>query len=352
MASLVIAAPGDPATPTGGYRYDARVLAELRSRGHKATALVLPEDFPFPSAGSVDATFENLAAIPADATLVVDGLAFGALPAERLAALGRPVVALVHHPLALETGLSPEQAIHLDASERAALAAAALVVTPSAATKAMLIEGYGVPKEKIRIAEPGVDPAQRARGGEGAPVLLTVAAVTPRKNQIALARALGRLTDLDWRWRLVGSLSRDKPYAEALRSEIATQGISDRVELSGEVDDQQLAEAFDHADLFVLPSKLEGYGMAYAEALAHALPVVAGRCEAAAAIVPEKGGALVDPDDAEALADALRPLIADVAARERAARYARAAGTRLPRWFQCADVFEHIMETFGAAKPA
>lgn len=352
MASLVIAAPGDPATPTGGYRYDARVLAELRSRGHMANALILPEDFPFPSQASIDATFENLAAVPAETTLVVDGLAYGALPAERIAALGRPVVALVHHPLALETGLTPEQAIRLDASERAALAAAALVVTPSAATKAMLIEGYGVPKEKIRIAEPGVDPAQRARGGEGAPVLLTVAAVTPRKNQIALARALGLLTDLDWRWRLVGSLVRDRPYVDALRSEIAALGLSDRVELAGEVDDRALSDAFDRADLFVLPSKLEGYGMAYAEALAHALPVVAGRCEASAAIVPEKGGALVDPDDVESLAAELRRLVGDGDARERASRHARAAGARLPRWFQCADVFEHIMETSGAARPA
>lgn len=343
MAELVLAGPGDTVAPTGGYRYDARVLAELASRGHAATWLPLPTDFPDASETSVAEAMRRLAAVPREATLVVDGLAYGALPADAIAALGRPVVALVHHPLALETGLKPETAARLDASERIALTAAALIIVTSDATRRMLIDDFGAPAARVRVAEPGSDPAPRAKGSDGAPVVLTAGAVSQRKNQIALARALGSLKDLDWRWRIVGSLTRDAAYAAELEAAIAEEGLFDRVDTLGEVPDAALAAAFDGADLFALPSRLEGYGMAFSEALARGLPIVAADIPPVAALVPENGGRLVAPDDIAALAEALRTLIGDADARARAARYARSAGARLPRWFQCADVFEHLM---------
>lgn len=343
MAELVLAGPGDTVAPTGGYRYDARVLAELASRGHTATWLSLPTDFPNASEASVAEAMRRLAAAPREATLVVDGLAYGALPADAIAGLGRPVVALVHHPLALETGLSPETAARLDASERIALTAAALIIVTSGATRRMLIEDYGAPAARVRVAEPGSDPAPRAKGSDGAPVVLTAGAVTPRKNQITLARALGQLKDLDWRWRIVGSLTRDASYAAELEAAIAEEGLFDRVDTLGEVPDAALSAAYDGADIFALPTKLEGYGMVFSEALTRGLPIIAGNVPQVVALVPETAGALVAPDDVEALTAALRTLIGDADARARAARYSRSTGARLPRWFQCADVFEHLM---------
>lgn len=349
MAELVIAVPGEVGAPTGGYRYDARVLQEIAGRGHQASWLPLPTDFPLASPAAVEDALGRLRAVPKDATLVVDGLAFGALPAAGIEALGRPVAALVHHPLALEPGLDPADAARLDATERLALARAAVVLVTSDATRTTLAESYGVPGARIRVAEPGVDPVPKARGsGTDEVVILTVGAITPRKNQVALARALGRLKDLAWRWRVVGSLTRDTAYAGALDAAITEAGIRDRVETLGEITEDALGAAFDGADLFALASRLEGYGMAYGEALARGLPVVAGEGAAAAALIPEKGGALVPPDDEAAIAAALRALVGDAEALARAARAARSAGVRLPRWFQCADVFEHLM-TSGAA---
>ena len=343
MAELVIAGPGDLRAATGGYRYDARVLADLRARSHDATWLALPEDFPEPSPASLAEAFRLLAGVPATATLVVDGLAYGALPPEEIAALRRPVVALVHHPLALEPGLKEEVAVRLEGTERLALGLASLVIVTSETTRSLLAETYDVPPSKIRVAEPGVDPARPGRGGGGTPVILTVGAITPRKNHVTLARALATLTDLAWRWRIVGSPARDPAYAAALDDEIAAAGIADRVEKLGEVDDLGLEQAFETADLFALPSRLEGYGMAYAEAMARGLPVVAGAGAATAALVTEKAGALVDPDDISGLAAALRGLLDNPAALQRAGRAASLRAARLPRWFQCADVFEHLI---------
>lgn len=353
MAELVIAAPGELGAPTGGYRYDARVLEEIAGRGHQATWLPLPTDFPLASDAAVEEALARLKSVPPSATLVIDGLGYGALPAAGIEALGRPVAALVHHPLALETGLDAAAAARLDATERLALTKAAVVIVTSDATRTTLAEDYGVPATKIRVAEPGVDPAPKARGSGGdAPVVLTVGAVTPRKNQVALACAFGRLKDLSWRWRIVGSLTRDASYAGELDAAITAAGVRDRVDTLGEVPEEALAAAFDGADLFALASKLEGYGMACAEALGRGLPVVVGESAATAALVPENAGALVPQDDDAAIAAALRALIGDADALARAARAARSAGVRLPRWFQCADVFEHLMLSGVAAARA
>lgn len=348
MGEIVIAAPGSLATKTGGYRYDARVLAELASRRHVASYLPLPEDFPEPSEASVQRALATLSGVRREAMLVIDGLAFGALPADGVRALGRPVVALVHHPLAMETGLSEQAAARLETSERAALAEAALVVLTGPAMRDVMVGRYGVPPRRIRVAEPGVDPARRARDGEGAPVLLSVGSVTARKNHVAVARALGELKDLPWRWRVVGGLGRDERAVRELEATIDELGIGDRVERLGEVDDAALAAAYDGADIFVLVSRLEGYGMAFTEALARGLPVVAGRTPAVAALVPEDAGAIVEPEDGLALTAALKKLLGEPAALTRARRYARSAGARLPRWFQTADVFEHLIARHAA----
>jgi glycosyltransferase involved in cell wall biosynthesis len=343
VAELVIAGPGELETPTGGYRYDARVLKEISGRGHRASWLALPEDFPFPSEASIRTAFAALGNVPREATLVIDGLAYGALPVEGVATLGRPAVALVHHPLALETGLAREAAERLMASERDALAAAALIVAISETTRRALVERFGVAEHKVRVAEPGVDPASPTKGGGETPVVLTVGSVTPRKNHRALARALARLRDVPWRWRIAGSLTRDAGCAAALADEIARGGIGDRVEILGALDDDGVEAAYLSADLFALPSYLEGYGMASTEALARGLPVIAGNDEATRALVGESAGALVDPDDVEALAAALRRFLSEPAALRRASNAARLRAARLPRWFQCADVFEHLI---------
>jgi hypothetical protein len=119
MKRVMFAVPGDLATPTGGYAYDRRVIAELRALGWQVDALDIGDSFPRPDDIARAAARRKLLATPARVPLVVDGLALGVIP-EVAAELARtrPVIALVHHPLALETGVSEVEAQGLRASER------------------------------------------------------------------------------------------------------------------------------------------------------------------------------------------------------------------------------------------
>lgn len=343
MADIVLAVPGDLQIRTGGYVYDAHVLAELAGRRRGAVALGLPAALPFGSEADLTEALRRLAAVPKESALFVDGLAYAVLPPERIRALGRPLIALCHHPLALEGNLAGDVAARLEASERAALTAVAHIVATSEATAATLRERFGVSPERLSVAEPGVAPAERARGAEnGPPTLLTVATVTPRKNHIAVARALARMTDLDWRWRIAGSVARDVATADALTAEIAAAGIGDRVALLGELSHEAIDAEYAGADVFVLASRYEGYGMAYTEALARGLPVIAGRGGASETTVPADAGAIVDPEDVSGLEAALRRLVGDADARRTAADAAWAHAERLPRWSDTADAFERV----------
>ncbi|HUF56943.1 MAG TPA: glycosyltransferase, partial [Thermohalobaculum sp.] len=313
MSDAVLAVPGDIATPTGGYGYARRLLAEAGRAGWALRHLALPGGFPFPDEAALAESARLLAAVPAGVPLIVDGLAFGALPAEVLRPVRAPLVALCHHPLAGETGLSPEAAAGLGASERAAFAHARAVVASSAATARELERDYGV--AGARVARPGTDPAPPAAGsgGPGA-LILSVGALVPRKGHARLIGALARLTDLDWRCRIVGPADRDGAEAGRIQRLIADLGLGARVSLDGALGEEALGEAYHRTDVFALASAHEGFGMVFAEAVARALPTL-GPDLAAVAEATAGGAWLVPADDAEGYAAALRRLIAEPEAR-------------------------------------
>jgi glycosyltransferase involved in cell wall biosynthesis len=249
------------------------------------------------------------------------------------------LVAFVHHPLALETGISTDDSAFLAALEGRLLPLLRGAICPSPATAASLVD-YGVAPSHVAVAPPGTDHATRPddhAASTGAVNLLTVATLTPRKGHLVLAAALASLADLDWRWRCIGSTERDPATTAALRELIAAHRLSDRVDIAGEWPPDRLAAAYRAADCFVLPSFHEGYGMAFAEALAHGLPVVACRAGAVPDLVPESAGILVLPGDAAALAVALRRVIADPARRRSLAAGAAVAGAALPDWPQSVE---------------
>ncbi|MFH6785208.1 glycosyltransferase family 4 protein [Methylobacterium sp. MA0201] len=330
---LVLAVPGDLAAPTGGYAYARALLGHLPAQGVAVTHLALPGAFPDPGADDLARTAAALADVPAESALLVDGLAYGALPPEVIRAAGRPVSALVHHPLGYETGLAPERAAALVAGERAALALADRIVATSRYTARLLAAEFGVAPERIAVAEPGTAPAARVMPRKDPRVrLLAVGTVTPRKGTDVLVEALADLTDLDWSLTVAGSLDRAPGCAAALRDRIASLNLADRVTLAGAVTPDALERLHAGADLAVSASLFEGYGMALAEALARGLPLVATTGGAAAETVPPGAGLAVPPGDAPALAAALRALIADPARRAEAADASWAAGQRLPDW--------------------
>jgi glycosyltransferase involved in cell wall biosynthesis len=332
MPELFLMVPGDPATVTGGYAYDRALVAALGRIGWKACLHPLPADFPDPANDSVDCALEAIAGTPPGSLVLVDGLAFGALPADRLRTLSRPVAALVHHPLALEGGRNAAQVAAIAATERAALAQAAAVVATSPATARTLVADYDVLSDRLTVALPGTDPLPPAVGTGAVPTILTVATITPRKGHATLVAALDRIRDRPWRAVFVGDDRRDPTCAVALRREIAECGLESRIHLMGAVSPLALLDHYLAADLFALISTHEGYGMAFAEALSAGLPIVAGDGGAVRDTVPAGAGLLVPPGDIAASAAALARLLDDPALRRRTAAAARRAGAALPTW--------------------
>jgi glycosyltransferase involved in cell wall biosynthesis len=327
-----LAVPGDLDAPTGGYVYARRLLAEAGGAGVDLAHLALPGGFPDPSRGELAEAGRLLGALPAGRPVLIDGLALGVLPAQLLRALPGPVIALCHHPLALETGTGRQAARRLLASERAALAVCTRVIATSATTAATLAADYAVPERHLSVACPGTDPAPRAAGSGGPGVaILSVGSLTPRKGHDVLIATLAGLAHLDWRLTIAGPADRDAAHAGELTRQIAAAGLADRVVLAGPLDAGNLARAYDRADLFALASRFEGFGMAFTEAMAHGLPVVG--CAAGAVSEATRGAAhLVEPGDPAALRAALAPLIGDGAARTRLADACRRAAQGFARW--------------------
>jgi glycosyltransferase involved in cell wall biosynthesis len=374
VKEAVFAIPGDLATPTGGYGYVRRIIAELTTLGWRIEVLHLGDGFPLPTAGARAVAAERLALLPTGRAIVVDGLAFGVLPeAADVLQASHGLIALVHHPLALESGLSAAQSAALRTSERAALACARHVIVSSATTGRLLVSDYGVAPERLSVVAPGTDPprtradepgsgrvsgartidssrwplaslgsATRADGSKGPVALLAVGAVVPRKGYDVLIGALAKLKDLPWRLVVAGDGGRSPETFAQLEADIARFGLADRVALRGAVSADGLASLYESSDLFVLPSRYEGYGMAYTEAIAHGLPVVGTTAGAIPETVPADAGVLVAPDDVEALAAVLRRLIENPHERERLAAGARAV--RFPSWAEQSVLFARALE--------
>lgn len=332
----VLIVPGRLDTRTGGYEYDRRIVEGLNARAHARASITVREldgSFPRPTAAARQHASRVLADLPDDSTVVIDGLALGVLPQEvaREAARLR-VVALIHHPLALETGLDEPTARELEASERHALAAVRHIVVTSRAT-AQTLGACGVSAEKISVVEPGTDPAPLARGSQGDVVqMLCVGTLIPRKGHDLLFRALAQIEQRSWRLSCVGSVDRDPVTTERLRELLRACALEGHVTLEGEADVAALTRHYDRADLFVLPTRYEGHGMAVSEAVAHGLPVISTRTGAIAEIVSDDAGVLVPPGDIRALAAALSAVLGSAPLRTRLAEGARRSRRTLPTW--------------------
>jgi glycosyltransferase involved in cell wall biosynthesis len=346
---FAFAVPGSLATPTGGYAYDRRMIEELERLGWQVDVVDLGEGFPWPSDETRARAWLRLSDVPPGRTIVIDGLAFGVLPEAVLQLrVENPLIALVHHPLALEAGLSMQQANILRSCERAALIAARLVIANSAQTARHLTNDYSVAADRIVIACPGTDPAPMAQcSRDGIVRLLSVGALVPRKGFDVLIAALAMLADLPWRLTIAGDRGRDPQTAARLDADIAHHGLGDRITLLGAVPPERLRQLYTSVDLFVLASRFEGYGMAYAEAIAHGLPIVGTTAGAIPETVPAGAGVLVAPDDAGALARALRATIDNPRERRRLAEAAYAAAGQLPSWRDSAAIVSRALEEFA-----
>lgn len=365
MIRAAFAIPGDIELPTGGYIYDRRVLSLLPQFHVVAKHLQLPGGYPSPGSADLEATVRIFSKLPRDTILLIDGLAFGAMPADVISSAKCPIVALVHHPLCLETGLSADRQAELKATEAAALALARQVVVTSSTTARTLHSLFAVPAEKITVAEPGTDAAQQATRLRVTPIrapkgdqtteavqpppppeplqLLAVGSIVPRKGYDILIRALDPLGHLDWQLTIAGDQDRSPESTSALRTEIRFSRVHNQIRLVGAVDEGRLADLYAHADLFVTASLYEGYGMVLSEALARGLPIVTTTGGAASETVPDRAALKVPPGDVDALTAALGRAIRDTALRKKLAEASWEAGQKLPRWEDTARIVAGVI---------
>jgi len=334
----------DPARPSGGSVYDRRLCGALAELGWSVREHRVPGCWPFPDAEARAGLAAVLAALPADAVALVDGIV-GSLVPEVLVpeAVRLRLVPLMHMSFGGVPGSDGR------ARECAVLSAARAVVTTSEWTRSALLERYRVPPARVHVARPGVDDADLAPGTPAGGELLCVAAVTPEKGYAALLAALTAVADRPWRLVCVGSLTRDPDFAGLLARRARDAGIEDRVEFTGPETGPDLDRRYGGADVLVTASHQESYGMVVVEALARGLPVVAtavGGLPEALGRLPDGRlpGLLVTPGDPDALAEALASWLDDADLRERLRRHARERRTQLSGWPTTARRVSRVLE--------
>lgn len=328
----------DPGRPSGGNTYDRLLCDHLAADGWSVAVRGVAGDWPWAGKESCRALEHILGGIPDGSLVLVDGLLASAVPEVMVPASRRlRVVVLMHMPIG-RRGADDDSW----GREGAVVGAAAAVVTTSAWSRDWLLESYGLDPARVHVARPGVEPAARAQGSAAGRRLLCVGAVTPVKGHDLLLAALTRIADLEWRCLCVGSLTKADGFVQELSRDIRSAGLDDRIVLTGPRTGAELEATYADADLLVLASRAETYGMVVTEALARGVPVVApgvGGVPEALGETPggQPPGLLLPPGDPDVLADSLRRWLSDPdlrqALREAAARRRAALGS----WPETAD---------------
>lgn len=335
------AIPGDKDRRTGGFIYEATVLRVLNEIGCPTAHLELRDSFPEPPAADMVATLDTLRAVPRDQAIILDGLVYGAIDPDGLATVPAPLIAMIHHPLGLETGIDPALAQHLLANEAAALQHASAIVVPSPHTADILSAQFGADPAKITIALPGFDRPIRDPHPQNPPLIISVGILADRKGHDVLLAALAQIKDVPWQAEIIGK-QHDPGTAKALLEHRDQLGLSDRVSFLGEADKDTLNNRYNAASIFALATRYEGYGMVLSEAMLYGLPVVSTQTGAVPETVGE-AGVLVPVNDADALGKVLRDLLSDDAMQENFGQRSLAKSASLPTWEDTARIMANVI---------
>lgn len=341
------AIPGDINTVTGGYIYERRLLEQLRVQGRDVQHFQLAASFPKPTSDDMTHAVEILAALDPARALILDGLIYGSIDPAGLAKVRAPIVAMIHHPLALETGLDATLRDHLFATEKDNLALARHVLVPSPHTAKILTSDYDVARDRITIAQPGTEVSGGTPAPIDPPLILSVGIQHPRKGHDVLLHALAEVRDLPWRAVIVGSVH-DANHARELAQIVEKLDLSDKITLTGRLPQKALDGLFATASIFALATRYEGYGMVFDEALAWGLPIVSCATGAVPDTVPKGAGLLVAPNNAGQMAGALGRVLTDNALRMRMAKAALRAGANLPTWADTAKTAGAVLDGLDA----
>ena len=339
----VFVVPGDINTQTGGYIYDRKVISELRASGFSVSVLSLSDTFPNPSVDDQRLAYEQLTRVKVKPPMIIDGLALGALDPETVSAISSPIIGMIHHPLAYETGLDADTSRRLFETEFENLRKVDKVIAPSHFIKQLLVEKYQLDKGLITVATPGIDLDPLPASPAQPPLILSVGIMASRKGHDVLLRALSKITEASWQAVIVGS-TRDQHYLDDLVALRAELGLESRVKFLGQLSQEELAEYYSRASVFALATRHEGYGMVFAEAMANGLPIVSCKAGATAETVGEQAGILTDVDSPEMFADALRTVIDDRKLHARMSSASKLRASQLGTWSDTASVFEKALD--------
>lgn len=348
---------------TGGTIYDARVVDGLRRAGDEVHVVSLDDGDGPPTPHGLARTLPPIARVATmakaglalardiegiDPEVVVGdelcfrelGIAFRRLGLHAQRGRRPRRVLLVHHLTAWEIELSPLRRRVVHAAERFAIDAADAVIVTSRTTRERLVR-EGV-RERIDVVLPGADRLRGSgsgSGGEGDVRFVVLGAVVGRKRVLEAVRAFARGAARRGRLEVVGSTTRDAAYVRSVREEIARLGIGARVVMDGEADEAGVTRALARADVLVMPSTLEGYGIAATEAIHAGVPVIAARAQGLEEALAPCPDATMFADDEDALATAFDRFAHDDALRASMTTAARAAAPRMPTWASCAEAF-------------
>lgn len=340
---VVPAGLADPAWPSGGNTYDLRICAAMRAAGRQVRMRPVDGAWPRPDAAARERLDQVLGAVPDGAVVVCDGLVACGVPevvAPHAARLRLAV--LVHLPLADETGLPAAVADELAARERATLTAASVVLVTSGWAARRVAQAHDLAAERVRVVSPGVEEAPLGEDGDGSR-LLCVASVTPRKGHDLLVEALAAVWDLPWECRCVGP-SPDEAYLARLQRLVRASDLAGRVGFGGPLTAAQLTAAYAAADLVVLSSRAETYGMVVTEALAHGRPVLATAVGGVPEAVGGEGPGLLVAPTAAAIADGLRRWLTEAQLRRTLREAARRRRVTLTGWPEAARELTCVLD--------
>lgn len=350
---VALVTAGDPTRRTGGYLYNRHVLHALaRGQGAPGIEQVILPAGPPAAAAVLRARLEALR----PAVAIVDSLVLP-VAARTIEAiqheLGIRVVALMHMlpgdgSAGGQSPGSPEDASPARLEQRL-LAVADRVVAVSPALKAWVIQAGAAPN-RVVVVPPGRDGCPlprvtRPRSPDPGrpPGFLAVANWSEGKGIHLIVEAMARLDSLAT-LDLVGEPGSGE-YARQVGDLIARHRLSERVHVFGSLAAGALAERYAASDVFVLPSRAEGFGIVYAEAMSFAKPVIAARVGPIPWLVEDDCGLLVPPDDVVALAAAMRTLATDGGLRQYLGENARRRAERLPTWRESEEAFGEVVRS-------
>ena len=335
----------DPARPSGGNYYDRRIADGLTQLGWRVRTWRVPGCWPWPDMRAGSAVADVTAEVPDGSVVLVDGIIAWAQPDVFIEAARRQrLVVLMHMPLAAMAA-DPSDGSR---REREVLSAADAIITTSCWTRDQLLSEHDLPANRVHLAYPGVDAVGLAPESADGRRLLCVAAVAEHKGHDTLVSALDRIAELPWHCTFAGPLDREPVFVDRLRQQLNASRVADRITFTGALGEAALSHEYANADLVVLASRTESFGMVLCEALARGVPVlvtaVGGIPEAVGTAADGTApGLFVSPDDPTALAAELDRWLRDSQLRQRLRAAARDRRRSLPTWRASAEQVAKVL---------